>query len=369
MGDDGLPWSIERYVQYAVPLLLILLFAALERGRMRAAWLGAAGVAVALTLVATPEIRQAFEERAQFAVSDLVGADPWIALTLAALLIVGASVLIVMRLRGSRAVLAIGGLLLVVLALQSQGIWRWQIDLTDQVRAQYPASLSWVDDNAGGPVTRMYLFQNSALFQAADIFNGDIEQVLRPSLEVPGRPPLGPACPWVVDGRGVLQVAAACGPVRGRVWNDDPLVTMSFHGGRMLARDDYLGQLIAVPAMPRLRSILRNPCQRATLTLERDGTPKGVPTDVRCTPHMSMNLWVDSPGTLEMTFDGGKRAQRIRQGARSWTLAANERTTIRIPITAAASSLTFRTDWTRSAGAPRLAEAFFVTGESREPLI
>ncbi len=80
-------------------------FAALDRGRLRGARLALAGVAVGLTLIATPEIRAAFEERAQFAVSDLVGADPWTrAHAGGAAGSSGSRALIVTRLHGSRAI-------------------------------------------------------------------------------------------------------------------------------------------------------------------------------------------------------------------------------------------------------------------------
>lgn len=369
VGSDGLAWSIERYVVYAVPLMLVLLFAGLERGRLPVVWLGGVGLGIAFTLLAAPEIRLAVEERAQFAVSDLLGTEPWVALTLMTLVVVGIAVAVIARLPGARAVYAMGGLLLVVLLAQSQGIWRWQIDLTDQVRAEYPASLSWVDDNAKGPVSRIYAFQNSALFQSADLFNSEIEQVLRPSLQVPGRDPLGPACRWAIDPRGVMTLEPGCDPVRRRIWNDDPIVTMSFHGGRVLARDAFLGQLIAVPEKPRLRSIIRNPCQRATLTLGRDGSPTGIPKDVKCTPHMSINLWLDAPGTLELTFAGGANVQSVRRGTRSWRLPPRVRTRLRIPVSSAVASIPLMLDWDRSARTPRLVEAVFASGSVRESLL
>ncbi len=134
---------------------------------------------------------------------------------------------------------------------------------------------------------------------------------------------------------------------------------MSFHGGRILARDPNLGQVIAVPAdaAASLDHPQALPAARRS-TLGETAHPKGIPSNVRCTPHMSMNLWVDSPGTLEMTFEGGRSRRSTSGRARARGRSRpTKRTTIRIPINAAASSLAFATDWNRSAGAPRLVEA------------
>jgi hypothetical protein len=301
-------------------------------------------------------------------VHGLLGLGTAPALLFAAMLVSGFATLIVWRLPAGRAIPAIGALLFLALLLQSQWIWRWQIDYTKQIRAQYPASLTWVNDNARGPVTRLYLFQNSSLFQTADFFNDDVDQVLVPQVTTAGRQPLGRKCPWRLDQRGVLH-ADACEPLNRRIWNDDPFLLLSFHGGRTIASDPNLGQIIAVPSQPRLRSAIRQPCQRRTLAVGRDGSPTGVPRNVRCTPYMSANLWVDSPGTFELTFEGGTRTQHVTYGERTWTLPANVRTTIRVPVNQAVASLPFKLDWDRSAGTPQIVGARFVTDAGGESLL
>jgi hypothetical protein len=262
---------------------------------------------------------------------------------------------------------------LVLFVIQGQAIWEWQLDFASAIRDEYPARLDWVDEHARGPTSRIYFFQNSPLFEAAAIFNDDVAQVLRPPAITKGQPPLGAPCAWAVGPRGELTVDGsnpACrGGVRSRVWNDDPFIEMSFHGGRTLARDPFLGQVIAVPPQPRIRSLIRKPCQRATIAGGRDGSPVGVPKNIRCTPHFSVNLWVDSPGTLELTFDGGTRTQRVKQGGRSWVLPAERTTTIRVPINSAIASVPFMTDWSRSAGTPRIRRAEFVTDTGRQSLL
>ena len=65
-GFETSTWSIERYVMYAVPLLIVLTVVALDQRRLAVRELAIAGAVVVLPLLATPEIRLALEERAQF---------------------------------------------------------------------------------------------------------------------------------------------------------------------------------------------------------------------------------------------------------------------------------------------------------------
>ena len=366
-GFPGLEWGIERYVVYAVPLMLVTLVAGLDRAMLPWRRLGLAGAGVAVTLFAAPDVRQAVEQRAWYATTKLVdgifGLSGGAALGFAALLVAGLATLIVARTSPARAVLAVGALLLLAFLVQAQWIWRWQIDFTQQIRAQYPPSLSWVDDNAGGPVTRVYTYQNSYLFQRAELFNESVEQSLIPAQRGAERPPLGPSCVWGVDERGLLQVAPGCGTVRRRIWNDDAYVQMSFHGGKVLARDRFLGQLIAVPANPRVRSIIRMPCQRATLKLGRDNTPQGIPKDLECPPDMTVFLWVDGPGTLELTFRGGTRPQKVSFKDRTWTIAPGRSTIVRVPVDTGTPNVTLATGWDRRAGAALVDAAFVSDGE------
>ena len=138
---------------------------------------------------------------------------------------------------------------------------------------------------------------------------------------------------------------------------------MSFHGGKVLARDPFLGQLIAVPANPRVRSIIRMPCQRATLKLGRDNTPQGIPKDLECPPDMTVFLWVDGPGTLELTFRGGTRPQKVSFKDRTWTIAPGRSTIVRVPVDTGTPNVTLATGWDRRAGAALVDAAFVSDGE------
>ena len=372
-GYPGLDWSIERYIQYPIPLLLVLLFAAIERGRLPFVWLGAASAGVTATLLLSPDVRQAVEQRAIYASEKLVdgvtgiGTAP--ALVLGALLVSGTATLLVARLPPARAVLAVGVLLLLTFVVQAQWAWRWQIDFTKQVRAQYPASLTWVDDHAKGPVSRLYLYQNSYLFERIALFNDSVQQLLSPTRLGPERPPLGARqCPWTVDERGTVSTDPACGAIRRRIWNDDAYIQMSFHGGRELARDAFLGQIIAVPPNPRLRSVIRMPCQRATLVLGKDNTPRGIPKKLECPPNMSVFLWNDAPGTLELTFKGGSREQSVAYGGKTYPIPARTTTRVRVPVKQNVANLTLKTGWDRTVGT-ELVNAQFISANERAPLL
>jgi hypothetical protein len=158
-----------------------------------------------------------------------------------------------------------------------------------------------------------------------------------------------------------------CGPVRRFVWNDDSYVQVSFHGGEVVARDPFLGQLIRVPDNPRLRSVIRMPCQRAVL-VTRNGSPRGIPKDLECPPNMTATLWVDAPGTLELTFRGGTRTQNVSYQGRTWAIPPRKRTKVTVPVTSGASEVTLDTGWDRTVGT-ELVGAEFVTGGMRESLL
>jgi hypothetical protein len=372
-GYETLSWSIERYVIYAVPLLFVATLTGIYQRHLPAGLLAISSAVVALPLLATPEVRVALEEQAQFGtwkhLDEVLGFATGPALALVAAVVAGAGILLVARARPQVAVLGAGGVLLAVLLVQSQAIWHWHLDYADRFRAQLPASLSWVDDKAGGPTTRLYLFSNSPLFQAADFFNKDVDKVLVTGANPAGTPPAGRVCRWNADARGVLVVSPGC-PVQQRLWNDDPVAVMSFHGGRTIARDPMLGQIIAVPPEPRLQSIVRMPCARRTLRGGVDGrsTPK-VPDDGPCSGTMAVDLWVDSPGRLELSFNGGSRAETLTREGRVWRLPPGEQTKVSIPIRGAQETVGFETSWKRARGAPSLVGATFVTADGRAPLL
>ena len=371
-GLKGLDWSIERYVMYAAPLLIVLTVVALDRRRLTVRELAIAGGVVVLPLLATPEIRLALEEGAQFGtwkhLDSLLGLGTGPAIALVGALVVGAGVLLVDRAEPARAVLAAGTVLLVVFAVQSQAIWNWHVDYTDKFRSQYPADLSWVDNSAPGPTTRIYLFGSSPLFQVADFFNEDVGAVLVPAADPSAPKPAGRVCFWNADPRGTLTVSPGC-KVERTLWNDDPLAVMTFHDGRTIARDAMLGQVIAVPPQPRLQSILRLPCPRQTLRGGLDDSSPTIPRSGPCGPTMAVDVWVDKPGAVELTFQGGMRSQTVENETRSWTLPPGVPTRVRVRVPAGQSSNGFDVDWTRSRGAPRVVGAALISGGTRTPLL
>src|SRR5262249_30997400 len=153
-----LDWSIERYVMFAVPLMIVVLVVALHQRRLALRGLAIAGAVVVVPLLATPDVRLALEEGAQVRTKkylhDAIALATAPAIALVAALVIGAGLWIVARARPSRTVAITGALLGVVLVIQSAAIWNWHVDYTDTLRSEFPSSLSWVDDNAGGTVNR-----------------------------------------------------------------------------------------------------------------------------------------------------------------------------------------------------------------------
>lgn len=371
-GPKGITWSIERYVMYAAPLLLVLLIVALEQRRLSVRQMAITGVVVVIPLLAVPRIRLALEERAQFGTAKHLDAAFGLAagpaITLVGALVIAAGLMLVAHARPRQSVLGAGALLLLVLLIQSQAIWHWHIDYTGKFRSQFPDDLSWVDSQAGGPVSRIFVFANSSLFPVADFFNEEVGSVLVPGADPSQPKPRGRICFYNADARGVLQISPGC-KVESHIWNDDPITVLSFHGGRTIARDPGLGQIIAVPARPRLQSIVRLPCQRRTLRGDPDGSPPVIPKSGPCGPTMAVDVWTDQAGAVELTFAGGRRARSVENETRSWTLSPGRPTLVRIPVPAGQSTNVLDVDWTRSLGAPQLVDAALISGGTRTPLL
>jgi hypothetical protein len=84
---------------------------------------------------------------------------------------------------------------------------------------------------------------------------------------------------------------------------------------------------------------------------------------------MAVDLWVDVPGSLELTMQGGARDETLARDGRTYRLPAGQRTTIRVPIRAAQETVGFATSWKRSAGSPEIADAVFVSDAGRAQLL
>ena len=97
--------------------------------------------------------------------------------------------------------------------MQAQILWPWQNRVADSFRAGLPSNLSWIDDEVGGDVARMVLFDNPIRAQSTEFFNYDIKRTYLPAGQYFGRRVNGLQCPWAPNEAGVIDWGAACGPV------------------------------------------------------------------------------------------------------------------------------------------------------------
>jgi len=159
-------WGIQRYVFYAVPLLLVLGTLVAQRPRLVPAPALAAGAAVTLlVLLARPAITMIGEERAAWATGyrlhQLLGVGVGPSLALVALLTAGALGALRIRARGGSVAVGATAIVLLVLVVQSQASWHQLLRTTRTFRATFPTDLAWVDHHGSGPVASLALTQTS----------------------------------------------------------------------------------------------------------------------------------------------------------------------------------------------------------------
>ncbi len=185
--DDGLvPWHIQRYVEYTMPLLLVAMTVVIMWRRVALRELSIAGAVATLVLLATPGVRDVQEERGLFGIQErvnsILGTSAGVSLALVSALLVAIAVGATARLR-DRPVAVLGvvsGSILVVFLVQAQILWPWQKETTNNFRAGFPASLSWVDDADRGDVARMIVVDNPTRGDTTHFFNYDIDRVYTP---------------------------------------------------------------------------------------------------------------------------------------------------------------------------------------------
>ena len=140
-------WSIERYVEYAVPLLLVAAVrrrfsAALLRAPALGVVVGPRGADAARLARRSPGDRAArASTRRRSSSTGCWASGLGAALAARALLVAGGAAFLVARLPPARAVPP-SARCCSPFVVQGQWIWRWQIDFTKGIRAQYPARAS-----------------------------------------------------------------------------------------------------------------------------------------------------------------------------------------------------------------------------------
>ena len=183
-------WHVQRYVEYPVGLLLIA--TVVIAAHRRAAWRDIAGVTLGLgllLLIAAPPVRNAAEERGVYALGlrfdQLVGAAAPTALLLTTLLAGGIAVAVMARSEreGPRHLVVTGFALTVavILLVQSQAGWTWQLDRASANRRLHPHDLAWVDHAVDGPVANLIVTAPSSLWLDTSLLNRRITRVYAPA--------------------------------------------------------------------------------------------------------------------------------------------------------------------------------------------
>jgi hypothetical protein len=346
--------GIDRYVAYALPLAFVLLVLLARDPRLlgRAGW--AVAGALALTLLALPgKVLPAIERgiwTTTHRVDQLTGIDHGAAATLAALVLLALAFAAVRR-GGARGPVLAAAVVLVALAVQSEAAWKQHIDLTRGFRAALGPDLAWVDHHSTGPVAFLGITQNPPQFAIVDYFNRNVTRAYAPGSGLPGRAMLGGVCAWAIGAQdGTLDFQDGCAPDGRTFLVDDPTTQVALAGASSATHSAQLGHLIELPrgTKPRVTALITVPCPRYRV-------PGSAAAP--CAPQLSGQLWLDAPGTLELTFRGGTAPHAVAVAGKAYDLPAGRATTVSLAVPKGRSTFAVSIDWTDPKGAPDLAAA------------
>ena len=365
------PWHIQRYVEYVVPLTVVLLAVAAQRPSIipRRTW--AIALVLGLGCLLGPQA-EAGEGRAYYAVAQagdaLLGASASTSVTIAALLIGLGGLTLILALPNAPAArpatyAAFAAVLLtfVVVTAQSPPNWHWQFGKANEWRSGFPHDLRALDHAANGPVARFFVTTSHPRFETVDFFNKDVTQAFTPSGPVEnGRGLHGKRCTWSVSGAGALTFEPGCGAAPRRLYMDDPSAVMTFDGQRIERRLPGLGRIVSVPEPLKARAIAVLPCDDRTLVLP-SGKVLGFAPRV-CRSAFTTLLWLDHATTLAVRIRGGTADHSAQVGKQAFRLPAGKVTTIKVQVPSGQSRLDMRFDTQElPAGLPDVVGATLLT--------
>ena len=353
-------WHIERYVEYALPLVFVTALVAAHDRRVAWRHLAATTVGIGVLLLAfAPPIRLTVEERAAFAVGlrmeDLLGASTPVALALVTVVVGTAAAGLVRRLGPAApartAVLIAAGLGLGVLLIEDQAAWQWQFRTLRVGRDRFPRDLAWIDHAGSGPVARMIVTGDEFLWPVTEFFNHDVDRVYAPrGLATPRL--RGRVCTWGIQDSGAVQFAPECGTPPRRFYLDDAFGRLTFYRQHVEARHVGVGLVARVTGEPRVLAALQVPCGPP----KRGGRIVG-PTvllkisEKRCSTTatggtaVSGSLFLDQAGSVLLRFRGGDVEHTATLGSRSYRIAPRGVTTVRVAVPSGAGGFQLLLDW------------------------
>jgi hypothetical protein len=386
-GLSSVTFSIERYVEYSLPVLYVLVVASLWNGFVEARLVALATLAVSAVLLLTPGIQNIQEQRGIFGLArradQLLGISIGPAMALVALLVGGATtiVLILARHRSGRlaalaaATIATG----LVFAVQDQAGWAWQQQQARVWREGFPRDLSWIDHASSRPVARLVSFYNPYRTPQTEFFNDRITRVYVFSGPIGGAPVLGKTCAWDVDAGGAVRFAGGCGPAPTRFFLNDDLAKTTFYDQRVITTAKDQGRIVDVnpraTARPRLKAVILPACTAPIATEDRQSGDVVAPRP-QCRNVTSGFLYLDAFATLALRFQGSKTPQKV-QFASTWTpspvtfkIPAGRSTTIRLPVPSGAQRYNVTFGWQGSPpGVPSLTSTALTQGGTTQELL
>jgi hypothetical protein len=323
-------WSIERYVMYSVPLLLVLMTAVLTRGLVdwrRLAWVAAAAAVLSLLI---PEVRSYIEEPALFGLNrrtdSLLGVSPGVGMALVLLVVAGGVALAIHRWASSPQTVAVLAALLTgaVLVAQSQSTWAHRDASTSYWRSGFPASLSWLDDAVSEDVAHFVVFRPAFRHPVTEFFNRRITRTYAyDRFPTSSDGLVGKFCSWSMDAQGYVSFQRDCGTPPTRLLLNDEAVSVTFHDERVLAYKRDVGRVVEIPARrPRILAMATPSCSTVLPIVEDRDTGRLLPrAPLQCNQTFGTNLFLDEPASLVATFRGGESQGIVAMGAQQRPIA------------------------------------------------
>lgn len=323
-------WSIQRYVEYTLPLLYVVVVAGIWRGLVATRLMLISTGFVAAWLLFTPATQNIQEQRGMFGLlrraDQLAGLSPGLTMAVVAVIVGGGTLLVVhlVRNRSARATMLAALVVFtgLVFAVQDQAGWAWQIDQSRVWRDGFPDDLSWIDHATDKDLARMVVFYNPYRTPQTELFNRRITRTYVPTTPVGGTAVNGFTCTWTAAPSGALTFDPKCGPSPTNFYLNDDLAKLTYYDQRVIAQKRDIGRIVSVNSPPgkvRLHAVVNPPCLApiATQNLKTGGI---IPSRAICGASAQGTLYLDQPATLILRFRGGQSEQRVQtQGSWSQT--------------------------------------------------
>lgn len=358
---EHVDWSIQRYVEYSLPLLYVLVVAGIWRGLIATRLVLLVTGLVGVWLLFTPAVQNIQEQRGTFGplrrADQLFGLNPGVTMALLALIVGGGTLLAVRLVRSHSAratmlaaVVVFTGL---VFAVQDQAGWAWQIDQSRVWRDGFPADLSWIDHATDRDLARMVVFYNPYRTPQTELFNRRITRTYVPTTPVAGTAVNGFTCTWKAAPTGALTFDPKCGPSPTSFYLNDDFAKLTYYDQHVIAQKHDIGRVVTVntpPGKVRLHAVVNPPCLApiATQDLKTGGIH---PPAAVCGASTQGTLYLDTPATLVLRFRGGPNEQHV-QPQTSWgaappvaTLAANKVTDVTLKVPKGTQQWQVGFDW------------------------